>query len=330
MFDVSEKLEDFIRKKAPLKAIIFDYYINFLPYFVNLFSYLFTFISVIFFTSKMASRTEIVAILSSGVSFRRMLRPYILGSLLLTLMSIILSNFIIPNANKKRLDFEDAYIGSPFFNSDENIYRQVDSNTVVYVQRFNNFEQVGIKFSMDKHHGGKLYYKLMGESIRWDSVKNKWTVYNYIVRTIDGMKETIHKGEKMDTTFNFQPKDFGRKLDNIYRMNFFELRQFIKDERARGSDKIAFYELEQHTRFSFPFASVILTLIGVAVSSRKVRGGIGLHLFIGLLLSFSFVIFMRVFTTIAASGSLPTMLAAWTPNIIFLALALYLLKLAPK
>jgi lipopolysaccharide export system permease protein len=281
VFDISEKIEDFIEKDAPFSAIVFEYYFNFIPYFVNLFSPLFTFIAVIFFTSRMASRSEIVAILGSGVSFYRMLYPYFLASVVITVMSLYLNNFVIPNANKRRIEFEEKYIRNPFRNQDRNIHRQIGPGSFIYIERYDNGDNIGYKFSLEKIRDGKLYYKMMSDFVQWDSVKQMWTVNNYFVRYISGMNETVRTGARLDTTFNFSPKDFGRKLVNIEMMNYNELNQFIRDEKMKGSDSIELYEIEKYSRIAFPFATFVLTLIGVSLASRKVRGGIGLHIGMG-------------------------------------------------
>lgn len=330
VFDVSEKIDDFIQKEAPLKAIIVDYYFNFLPFFANLFSPLFTFIAVIFFTSRLASNTEIVAILNSGVSFWRLMRPYLLGSLVIAVLSLLLTNFVIPDANKKRLEFERKYIRVFYWNSDENIHKQIEPGVFIYVANYNTFENIGDKFSLEKFENGKMTFKLMSRSIAWDSAQSHWEVSDYFVRSIRDNKETIRFGEKMDTVINLQPRDFGKALNSIDAMNQKDLHDFIDAEKEKGSDKLEFFEIEKHKRIAFPFATVILTIIGVSMSSRKVRGGIGLHIGIGLLISFSFILFMQVTTTFAASGLISAFVSVWIPNIVYGILGLYLLTKAPK
>lgn len=331
VFDISEKLEDFIQKQAPLKAIVFDYYVNFIPYFVNLFSPLFTFIAVIFFTSKMAYRTEIVAILSSGISFRRMLFPYFLGALIITLLSLGLNNFIIPHANKNRLEFEEAYVRNPFRNRDQNIHIQTEPGVLCYMEAYNNEDNVGYKFSLEKIKDSRIQVKLLAESIKWDSVQGKWKLNTYFIREIKGMKENIRSGFEMDTLIkNLHPKDFGRKTNAVEVMNLSELNDYIRDEKLKGASNIETYEIEKQKRIAFPFATFILTLIGVSIASRKVRGGIGLHIGIGLLISFAFILFMQVSTTFAMRGIVAPVVAVWIPNILFGILGALLLKYAPK
>ncbi len=330
VFDISEKIDDFLEKQAPLSVIVVDYYFNFIPYIVNLFSPLFTFIAVILFTSKMASRTEIVAILSSGISYTRILYPYILSATVIAGLSLYLNNYIIPRATKKRIAFEDIYIRDQFRNLDRNIHKQESPGNYIYLERYSTEENTGYKFSIEKFRKGELYYKLMAESIKWDSTKSRWTVNNFYIRTINGINEHIRKGVKIDTTFAFTPKEFGRKDNTVETMDTPELNKYIESERLKGSDNIEVYEIEKYRRSSFPFATFILTLIGVSIASRKVRGGIGMHIGLGIFISFTFIMFMQVSTTFAAGGLLSPLIAVWIPNFVFSFLAWYLLKKAQK
>ena len=330
VFDISEKIDDFLAKEAPLRAIVVDYYFNFIPYIVNLFSPLFTFIAVILFTSRMASRTEIVAILSSGISYRRILFPYMLSATVIALLSLYLNNFVIPHATKNRVEFEDKYIRNQFHNSDRNIHIQTSPGTYVYLERYSTDDNTGYKFSIEKFKDGEMYYKLLSETIKWDSVKSRWSINNYFVRTIHGMDEHITKGIKTDTTLGFNPKEFGRKDNTIETMDYNELNQYITSETLKGSDNIEVYKIEKYRRTSFPFATFILTLIGVSIASRKVRGGIGMHIGIGILISFTFIMFMQISTTFAAGGFISPMVAVWIPNFLFSFLAWYLLRRAQK
>ncbi len=330
VFDISEKIDDFIGKEAPLKAIIVDYYFNFIPYFVNLFSPLFTFITVILFTSKMATRTEIVAILSSGVSYTRLLFPYMLSSVVIAVLSLYLNNFVIPHATKKRIQFEDRYVRNEFYNRDRNIHKQITPGNYIYLESYTIQTNTGYKFSIEHFNNGRLDYKLMAENIAWDSIKNCWSINNYYIREIRGMDETIKKGIKFDTVLGFTPKEFGRKDNTIETMDYNELNEYIEAEHLKGSDNIEFYEIEKYRRISFPFATFILTLIGVSIASRKIRGGVGMHIGLGIFISFTFIMFMQVSTTFAASGLVSPLIAVWVPNFIFAFLALLLLKIAQK
>lgn len=330
VFDISEKIEDFIGKEAPLKAIIFDFYFNFIPYIVNLFSPLFTFIAVIFFTSRMATRTEIVAILSSGISYRRLLLPYMISATFIALLSLYLNNFVIPHATKKRIEFENKYIRNEFHNIDRNIHKQMSPGNYMYLQNYSTEDNTGYKFSIEKFSKGKLYYKLMAENIKWDSVQKRWKINDYYIRYIHDMDEYITKGKQIDTVLNFTPDEFGRKDNTVETMDYYQLQSYIESERLKGSDNIEVIELEKYRRVAFPFATFILTLIGVSIASRKVRGGIGMHIGLGIAISFTFIMFMQVTTTFAASGLVSPLVAVWIPNILFSFLAWYLLKIAQK
>jgi len=331
IFDISEKIDDFIEKNAPLYDIIFKYYLNFIPFFANLFSPLFTFIAVIYFTSHMAAKTEIVAILSSGISFRRLLRPYFISAIFLAIFSFFLSNFIIPIANESRLEFEMMYIKNSRQSKDMDIHMQIKPGIFVYAEHYNVDANMAYHFSIEKIKDNRdLVYKLTSDNAQYDSIRRLWKINNYFVRTINGMKETIKSGRQLDTVLNLKPSDFMENVHNMETMNWFRLNEFIAEEKMKGTDNLSFYEVEKQKRIAFPFATVVLTLIGVSLSSRKVRGGIGLHLGIGLTLSFAFILFMQITTTFATAGSLPAIVAVWIPNIIFGALGLYLLRIAPK
>jgi lipopolysaccharide export system permease protein len=296
-----------------------------------MFSPLFAFISVIFFTSKMAGNTEIVAILSSGVSFRRLLYPYIIVASIICLMSFYLSNFLIPYANIKRLAFENRYINSPSTSKARDIHLQIKpAGTYIYVQTFIDVSNIGYKFILEKTSSKVLYYKLSADYIQWDSINRKWKIINYYIRTINGMDERITGGKEKDTVLNLKPSDLTPKLIDVDVMNYSQLRKFIEDEKLKGSQNIQFYQVQKHKRFATPFSTIVLTLIGVALSSRKIRGGIGIYLGAGVTISFLYILFMQISTTFANFGNMPPVLAVWLPNFIFLILGLYLIKTAPK
>ena len=330
VFDISEKIDDFLRHDAPLKAIVFDYYLNFVPYFINLFSYLLTFIAVIFFTSRMASDSEIVAILSSGISFRRMMFPYFLSAVALGLLSFLLANFIIPFTNRSMFAFEKQYVNDPREFSDQNIHKQISPGTFIYLENFNIHNSSGWKFSLEKFDGRNLVYKLMGERITWDSVNENWEISKYYARRINGMDESITHGTKLDTVLPFKPSDFTEDIEEVKIMNYFTLQEHIKKKELRGDPDLIKFKVKKYERIAFPFATLILTLIGVSVSSRKVRGGIGFHLGLGLALTFMYILFMQVFTVFATFGDLPPLIAVWIPNVIFGFIAFFLYRIAPK
>jgi len=330
IFDISEKIDDFIEKKAPLYDIIFHYYLNFVPYFVNLFSPLFTFVAVIFFTSKMAANTEIIAILNAGISFKRFLLPYILSAIVIGIMTFYLANFLIPNVNVHRLAFEKKYIKNNSKTSKTNFHLQVEKGTYIYLEGYDNNSNTGYRFSIEKINETGLYYKLTADQINWDSAGGKWLVRNYIIRQINGVDETFKKGEEMDVKMNVHPSDFTKENKDVETMDYLQLRKFIAQEKLRGSDRVKFYEVEKYQRISYPFATIVLTLIGVSLSSRKVRGGIGLNLAFGLGITFSFILFMKISTVFATSGNLPASLSVWIPILIFGLMAMQLLRKAPK
>lgn len=330
IFDISEKLDDFLKRDAPMNAIFFDYYINFIPYFVNLFSPLFIFISVVFFTSRMAQQTEIIAIINSGVSFWRLMRPYFITAAMLAVFSFWLNNFILPHANRDRLEFENTYINGLKGFTERNIHRQTAPGESIYFQSFNNRDNRGYRFTLEKFKDSQLVFKLSAETCQWDSLKNKWTLKNFKEHKFNGMEEKIRVGRVMDTTLNINPAEFRRRVTNVQTLNYGELNDFIEQETKRGSGDIEFYKVEKYMRTSMPFASFILTLIGVALSSRKVRGGIGVNLAFGFVISFAYIMFMQVSSTFATNGSLHPALAVWIPNLTFSVLAIYLAIKAPK
>lgn len=330
VFDISEKLDDFLRHDAPLNAIIFDYYLNFVPYFINLFSYLLTFIAVIFFTSRMASDSEIIAILSSGISFKRMMFPYFISALALGVFSFFLANFIIPYTNRSMLAFEKRFINDPREFSDQNIHKQVSPGTFIYLENYNVKTNTGWKFTLEKFEKNELVFKMKGERIEWDSLRLRWRITNYFKRNISEMNESITKGTKLDTLLPFKPADFTEDIEDVKIMNYFVLREHIQDKELRGDPDVIKYKVKKYERIAFPFATLILTVIGVSVSSRKVRGGIGFHLGLGLALTFIYILFMQIFTVFATFGDLPPLIAVWVPNIIFGFIALFLFRIAPK
>lgn len=331
VFDISEKIEDFMEKEAPLRAIVFDYYMNWIPYFANLFSSLFTFIAVIFFSSKMAYNTEIIAILSSGVSFRRMMFPYFVSAFVIALFSFVLMAYVIPPANEVRLDFTYKYVKNPIRNTDKDIHRQIEPGVFVYMKSYNATNDVGYKFSMEKFNDdGMLQSKLLSDYIKWDSTINKWTIKNYYIREIDGINENIITGSSIDTALNMEPEEF-KRIDNFTEtMNIHELNEYIEEQKMQGADNVTSLLIDKYSRVAYPFSTFILALIGVSLSSRKIRGGIGMHIGFGLLLSFSFILFMRFSTMFAISGVMNPLFAVWLPNLTYALISLLLYRMAPK
>lgn len=331
VFDLSERLEKFIENEAPVKEIIFDYYLNFVPYFANVFSSLFTFISVIFFTSKMAYNSEIIAILSTGISFRRMVRPYMISAGVIACLSLLLSAFIIPNANKKRIAFSEQYIWKKYSNKEENIHWQIAPGVFIYMSSFNVYSSRGNDFTYEVFREDTLVSKLTAKSISWNKELEKWRINNWTLREFDGIKETYTTGQTIDTVLSFSAAEFSEDPKKIKeRLTLPELDEYIARQKLRGSSNVVEFQIEKYKMFSGAFATFILTLIGVCIASRKIRGGMGFHLGLGLLISFSYILFMQFSTVFATNGGMSPLLAVWIPNMLFTVVALFVYRAAPK
>ena len=329
IFDVVEKIDDFYDNNAPFKAIVLDYYLSFIPYYANLFTPLFTFISVIFFTSKIANNTEIVAILSSGVSFIRLMRPYIISAFVITLFSFLLGAIVIPPATAKLLDFENKYIEQFKSDNARNVQMEISKDVIMYIERYEISSNTGYRFSLEKFDKKMLVSRLTAESVTWKP-KYNWTVNNYVKRDFNGMRETLTRGAVLDTVIQVQPKEFFITSKEAPQMSLPDLQSYLSKQRKRGVGNIQAFEDEYFRRFSMPISVLIMTLIGVSLSSRKVRGGMGLNLGIGLGLSALYVLFISMSTSFAVNGAMPTILAVWLPNLVFLSVGLFLYKKAPK
>ncbi len=329
IFDFTEKIDSFMETSAPVKAIIFDYYMNFIPFFTNMFTPLFSFISVIFFTSKLANNSEIIAMLAGGMSFNRLLRPYFISATLIGIFSFLLMGFVIPPANKVRLDFEDKYVDKFKSEIARNIQMEIEPGIIVYFERYEERTQEGYHFSLEKFEGKKLVSRMTASTIKMDSL-NHWTVRNYLIRDFNGMYETINKGGSLDTIINMDPEDFFITAQQAAQMTNPQLRRYINKQEKRGLGNIQAFKDEYYKRFSMPLASLILTLIGVSLASRKIRGGMGINIGIGLALSALFILFSTLSSTFAINGSMNPLLAVWLPNILFLITGLFLYTKAPK
>lgn len=331
VFDFNEKQDKFMSHDAPWNAIIFDYYMNFIPYFANLFSPLFVFIAVIFFTSKLAENSEIIAMFSTGMSFKRMLRPYMVSAAIIAVATFWLGGYVIPKGSVTRINFEDKYYKPRKANSARNIQLEVDSGVIAYIDRFENYRQTGYRFSLDKFKDKQLVSHLTARSITYDTTGyHRWTIKDYMIREMDGMKEKITRGDRIDTTLFMEPADFLIMKNQQEMMTNPQLSEYIERQRQRGFANIKEFEIEYHKRIAMSFASFILTLIGVSLSSRKSKGGMGLHLGIGLGLSFSYILFQTIASTFAVNGNMPPMIAVWIPNVMYAFIAFYLYKKAPK
>lgn len=333
VFDVNENLAKFTQFHAPLHAIVFDYYANFIPYFSNLFSPLFVFIAVIFFTSKLAGNSEIIAMLASGVSFKRLLRPYMFSCVLIAMLSYYLSAYVIPHGTVIRQNFESMYKNKKKNTSAENVQLQVGKGIIAYIQHYDNTRKRGYGFSLDKFEGKKLVSHMTAMEIQYDTIsdaKYHWNVRNWKIRQLKGLKEHITSGVKLDTLIQMEPTDLVYSKGQQETFTSPELKDYISKQINRGSSNVVQYQVEYHKRIASSFASFILTIIGFSLSSRKRKGGMGLYLGIGLALSFTYIMLQTVSSTFAINAGFPPMLAAWVPNLIFAFVAYFCYRQAPN
>ena len=319
MFDINEKLDSFL--KAPLKATIFDYFLNFLPYFANQFSPLFTFIAVIFFTSKLAGNSEIIAMMASGVSFKRLMRPYMISAAVIALATYILAAYIIPPANVERINYTNTYVKNKKVDYGVNIQLQVNKGEIAYMSRYDNKSRTGYKFSLETFKDKKLVSRLTANTIKYDTLY-RWQVRDYMIRSLEGDREVITRGNRLDTIIAMEPRDFLISQTDHETLSTPRLSEYISRQKERGVANIKTFEIEYHRRFAMTAAAFILTVIGMSLSSRKVKGGMGVNIGIGLVLSFSYILFMTVTSTFAVTGLASPMLAMWIPNIVYAVIAI--------
>lgn len=331
IFDLVEKLDDLMELHAPFKDIVFRYFANFVPFFINQFSGLITFIAVVLFTSKMAYDTEIIAILSSGVSFKRLMWPYFISAFVVAALSLSLNLWVIPKANIRRIDFEQEYLkkGRRLI-YEERIYRQISDTDFVSIKGYNGKSMNAEYLVLETYDDGRMVSSLSARDASFDPKTRRWKANRYIERNFVGDIEHLEKKEKLDTMINLTAEEIGNIKNHMQTLNIGELNDFIAQQKAKGSDQIPIIEVERQNRFAYPVSTFILTLIGVSLSSRKVRGGTGLHMSIGIALCFSYILFMQFANEFAKNGSAPPVLAVWMPNIIFTIVAIYLYKKAPK
>jgi lipopolysaccharide export system permease protein len=331
IFDISEKIDDFVATKAPLHAVIFDYYVNFVPYFINMFSPLFVFITVIFFTSRMAANSEIIAILSCGISYHRMVLPYIISAAIIAMLSLSLNLFVIPQANATRVKFEARYTKHHGSSSDNNIHYQLSPGQFVYVGSFSTWNNTAYRFTLESIKDNKLISKLSAETAVWDSTSGAWRLNKYFVRNYsEGLQDNIKKGSVLDTVINLSVTDFYRNKKTVETLSYNDLNSLIETQEIRGDANVMYSLIEKYTRTALPFSAFILTIMGVALSSGKRRGGIGWNIGIGIALSFSYILFLRFSQMFVYTGLLSPGLAIWMPNIIFTVVAGVLYKIAQK
>lgn len=333
--DVSEKTDDFVKSGLSTADIITKYYFGFVPYIIALLFPLFVFIAVIFFTSKMALKSEVIAILATGASYNRFLRPYFIGGIFLALLLAFAVNFFVPRAQAIRTAFESKYVDvnstyNPLLDKRPNIYFRVDSFTYAGVKSYDTGYKRGGPFFMQRIKNNQLVYNLRAQNISWDTAKKKWQLQNVFERTIDGLHETSSMVPKKEMNFNFKPLDLSRDEYAKDKLTTPELHSFIALEELRGAETLNTLQVEEYRRFATPVAVIILTLIGAVIASRKVRGGSGSHIALGIVLAATFILMDRFSTIFSTKGNLPPIIAAWIPNIVFTFVAIYLYKKAPK
>lgn len=333
VFDYNENIDKFTTNNAPLKGIVFDYYLNFVPYYSNLFSPLFVFISVIFFTSKLAENSEIIAMMSTGMSFERLMRPYMVSAAIIALISFLLGSYVIPQGSETRLNFENIYKKKQRANFAQNVQLQVDSGVIAFIEHFDGATKTGYRFSLDKFENKKLVSHLTASTIKYDTLSDEqyhWRINNYTIREMKGMREHITSGSKLDSVIMMEPADFLEVRNQQEILTNPELEAYIEKQKLRGLGNVKPFEVEYYKRYATPFASFILTTIGLSLSARKRKGGMGLYLGIGLGLSASYILFQTISSTLAINADWPSALAVWLPNIIFTIIAFFLYKKAPR
>lgn len=329
MFDITEKLDAFLT--APLKETVFDYFVSFLPYFANQLSPLFVFISVIFFTTKLAGNSEIIAIVSSGVSFRRLLRPYMIGAAVIAALTFALTNYIIPPTNIDRIKYTNKYVRNKSVESGVNIQLMARPGEVAYIGRFENASKTGYRFSLEKFDGKKLVSRMTAQTVYYDSTKRyHWTARDYMIRDFDGMKESITRGRTIDTIIPIEPKDFLISVNDQETLTTPQLTEYIEKQKMRGVANIKAFEIEKERRYASTAAAFILTLIGMSLSAKKAKGGMGINIGIGLGLSFSYILFSSITSSLAVSGYTTPMIAMEIPNVVYLIIGLWLYRRASR
>jgi len=331
IFDISEKIEKFVANEATLNEIIFDYYLNFIPYFMNMYSPLFVFISVIFFTSRLTANSEIIAILSCGVSYHRMMVPYLASAAIIAMMSLGLSLYVIPQSNATRLKFEQKYFKKRQANATSDIHYKLDATKYVYVGSFSPWNNTAYNFTLEDMQGDRLVSKLSAETARWDSTSASWRLKNWFIRDYtEGLEDRIRSGSQLDTTIALTIEDFYRNKKTVEQLSARDLNELIRVQISRGDKMVMYAQIEKHTRLALPFSAFILTIIGVSLSTKKRRGGMGWNIGIGIALGFSYILFLRFSEMFVITDTLPPVVALWLPNIIFAAIAAIIYKIAPK
>jgi lipopolysaccharide export system permease protein len=350
VIDLTDKMDKFAKAALPASRVV-GYYLDYIPWIGSLLTPITIFIAAVYVCSRMAGHTEVIAMLSAGISFRRMLVPYFVGATIVGIISFVLNGWVIPNATKSRLAFEMEYLKSKYYFEKQNIHIQVASDTYLYMKSYNNNNETGYHFTMEKFHENKLIEKLTANRIEWDSTKHKWKLHDWSIKKVDSLFETpsrpesipalevskgvkqsafVKSGTSMDTTLVIHPKEFESDYRKYDGLTLTELDDYIRTLRARGSTGIELYEVEKYTRYTSPFTIYILVFMGVIVSARKSRGGTGPQIALGFLLSFIFILFFTIFRTFAETGSMPPEISVWIPNIIFGFISIAMYKYVPR
>lgn len=329
VFDFSENVHRFLDNNISMSDILTKYYLNFIPYFINLFIPLFTFISVIWFTSRMANQNEIISILSGGVNFYRFLVPFLVGALIISSLAVVMSNELVPQTTEKMNQFKDNMMKKRSF-AKTMIHVRNSTDSYIFVERWDNKKQQGSHFTYEVMGSQFIKTKIKAKSITYDENTHVWSLKNYSRRTIHAGKETVTTGEILDTVFNIVPNDLAQDIKFSETMSYRELSQFIKAEKIKGTGMSKYYIIEKHTRLANSFGTFVMTILGFCVASQKTRRGVGVHLFFGIGLAFTFVFFQQVSNVFSMSGTIPPGLGPWIPNLFFMIVCGFLLKYSTK
>ena len=323
VFDLTEKMDDFFENQVSVREIITDYYLPFIPYYANMFSSLFIFISVIFFTSKLAGNSEIIAMMAAGVSYHRLMLPYFVSATLLFAISFVLGAYVIPPATGKMLNFTDKYIQHFTSENARNVQMEVEPGTILYIESFQKRSNMGYRVSLEHFENKTLTMRITADRIRYASA-HCWHMENYVRRDFDGMRETLTKGNRLDTIIPVQPRELFVTAEQAQEMTNPELIEYMELQEKRGAGNIQAFETEYHKRWASPLGAFIMTLLGVTMSSKKVRGGMGKNLGIGIVLTAAYILFSTVSTTFSVNGVMSPFMSAWLPNFVFLAIGIVL------
>jgi len=328
VLDITEKIDEFKESAATFYQIATEYYLNFIPFIIIALSPLFIFLATIFFTSKMANNSEIIPILNGGMSFRRLTLPYFISSCLLYVFLLFCNHWLVPMANKNRVEFENTYLRSPFINTNRNIHRQLNDSSYVYIETYNSVDSAGFKFAYEIIKNRQLVYKLKAFKVDWSAKDNNWLASNYQEKRISNMREVLNHGNKKLLNLSLKPEDFGRRSNFKSTMTTFDLNKFIDEQKAKGVDKLIYYEVEKYKRYSDSFSVFILVLLGMSIGVKRVRGGMGTHIAFGIALSAFYILLLQFSTTFSTNANLPAYIGTWIPNIIFLVFGILLYRRA--